>query len=81
MEQKRPQAVKPAAFVPVGAKPRRRIAPKGGAYVLKQTESLISNGFRAYKKSTIILSKLRWTFFGADVLMGLFQQTRINKGF
>ena len=42
MIQKRPQAVKPAVFVPVGAKPRRRITRL--ALMLKQTKSLISCG-------------------------------------
>ena len=31
--------------------------------MLKQTKSLISSGFREKKKSTVILIKLRWTFW------------------
>ena len=42
MKQKRPQAVKPAVFVSVGAKPRRRITRL--ALMLKQTKSLILCG-------------------------------------
>ena len=42
MGQKRPQAVKLAVFVPVGAKPRRRITRL--ALMLKQTKSVILCG-------------------------------------
>ena len=38
----------------------------GSIYVSKCPQSLVSSGFRAKKNATVILSKLRWTYGGAE---------------
>ena len=52
--------------------PLQNCSAAGFTYVLKQPKSLISSGFRAEKKSAVILSKLRWTYVeGARFLTGV----------
>ena len=46
--------------------PLRNCSTDGFTHVPKQPKSLISSGFRAWKKSAVILSKLRWTFGGGE---------------